>query len=172
MSTELWTPDQADAERNSVIEGHLRDHVAEGVRLERALKQFDPHLEVAFIGERAPLYPGVIPGRWHVIRRNPEGMDTFLPIAGPDGEYIEPNTEGILAEMRARDLHQPGAVEARMKAHRDEWDRRKREQDLWEEQNRDEAAHVFRTAKRVAGDGGLTKRTWGKGGVKGVVGHG
>lgn len=169
---DLWTPDQANAERNSVVEGRLRDHIAAGVRLERELKKLDPYLEVGFIGDRAPAYPGIIPGRWHVIRRNPEGLDLFLPIAGPDGEYLEPNVEAILAEMRARDLHRPGAVEKRMKAVRDEWDRKKREQDLWEEQNRDEAAHVYRTAKRVAGDGGMTRRLWAKGKPKGIAGHG
>lgn len=163
MTTDLWTPDRANAERNSVVEGTLRDHIAAGARLERELKKLDPYLEVAFVGERAPLYPGIIPGRWHVIRRNPGELDTFLPIAGPDGEYLEPNVEAIVGEMRARDLWRKGAVEERMKAVRDEWDRREKDQELWEEQNRDEAAHTFAAAKRVAGDGGMTKRKWGKG---------
>lgn len=162
---ELWTPDQANAERNAGIEVHLRDHIAEGARLERELKQFDPYLEVGFIGERAPAYPGVMPGRWHVIRRNPDGFDTFLPIAGPDGEYMVPSYQ-MVEELRRRDLHRPGAIEERMKATRDEWERREKSRELFREQARDEAAETYRAAKRVAGDGGITKRKWGKGRVK------
>lgn len=167
MPADLWTPERANAERNSVVEGHLRDHIAEGARLERELKQLDPYLEVVYVGERAPAYPGIIPGRWHVVRRNPGELDTFLPIADPEGNYLPPSMQ-IVEEMKQRDLWKRGAMEARMKAHRDEWDRRERERETWEEQNRDEAAHVFAAAKRVAGEGGMTKRKWGKG----KVGHG
>jgi len=165
MPEALWTPEQANAERNSVVEAHLRDQIAEGARLEQELKQLDPYLEVGFVGEGAPAYPGILPGRWHVIRRNPDGLDTFLPIAGPDGEYREPSFQ-MIDEMKRRDLWKRDAVKERMDAVREEWIRRDKQKELFSEQSRDEAALVYRAAKRVSGDGGITRRWWGKGRVK------
>jgi hypothetical protein len=68
----------------------------------RRLQEIDPALALAFAGENA-CGPGLVPGRWHVRRRNPMGPDTYWPIQTPDGEFREMDS-GVLAEFVAADL--------------------------------------------------------------------
>lgn len=165
--SDLWIPPaQADAEREALIERRIADTPA-GAALERALRQIDDNLRIVFIGERAPATADCIPGRWHVCRLNPDTVNTFLPIATPDGGYLEPSFR-LVEEMKQRDLWRPGAMERLMKMRQEEADRRTKDDALFREQLRDEAADTFRAAKRVSGEGGMTRRRW----AKGLVGNG
>ncbi len=162
MVADLWTPEQSNAELDQLVTRRLRDHVAEGGRLEHELRKVDPQLRVGFIGEKAPRQWGIIPGRWHVIRLNDGAPPYFLPIAGDDGEYLEPSFQ-IIEEMKSRDLWKAGAMEGLMRRRQEETDRRQKEADNRREGLKDESAHTFRAAKRVSGEGGMTKRRWGAG---------
>lgn len=157
----LWLPEkQIDAEREELVERTLGEHVAEGRALERELRKLDPYLRVVYIGERAPDLPGLFPGRWHVQRKNPDTIDSYFPIAGPNGEYLEPSFR-VIDEMKRADLWKDGAMEKLSKRRAEDVERRRKAKELASEQRKDQAAESFRAAKRVAGEN-LHKRNWAK----------
>lgn len=160
---ELWVPpSQIDAERDELIERRLADTPA-GAALERRLRKLDDNLRVVFVGERAEKRYDVIPGRWHVVRLNPGTVNSFFPIATPDGGYLEPSDQ-LIEEMKRADLWRPGALEELGKAREREATRRQAKSDRFREQLKDEVRNSWRAAKRVSGDGGMTRRRWGKDG--------
>jgi hypothetical protein len=68
----------------------------------KRLQELDPHLALAFAGERAT-GPGIVPGRWHIRRRNPQGADTYWAITTPDGGFREMSS-AVLEQFQAGDL--------------------------------------------------------------------
>lgn len=68
----------------------------------KRLQELDPALALAFAGERAT-GPGIVPGRWHIRRRNPKGADTYWAITTPDGGYREMSS-AVLEQFQAGDL--------------------------------------------------------------------
>lgn len=133
-----------------------------GRELERELKGvFGPEIEVVLV--KANIDPentpeNVIPGRWHVRRNNPPPtLPTYIPITTPDGGYRDPDSN-VLAELADIDLTRPGVKQRMMDRTRSDSPHKQRERDLKKEQRHDELKLNFRAAKRVAGDGGLTKR--------------
>lgn len=168
MSGSLWTP--YDQEREQVVERQVHAGIYWAQQITRELKKLDPYLDLVFIGDRAPEYPGLVPGRWHVRRRNPDTLDHYLPLTGQNGEFVQPGM-WLVEEMKKRDLWNEGSIREMMRRQvRASEDRKKKDKALLREQRRDEAAVSVRAAKRVAGEGGMTKRAWGRGRVKGVVG--
>lgn len=109
----------------------------------RLLKEIDPRLGLVRAHERADA-PGLIPGYWHVRRRNaPPAADTYMPITGPHGEFMEPHT-GVLEELRYADLHNGGLeriIEAQARAR----DARTREEDRQREDRVGQMADVIHT---------------------------
>lgn len=127
-----------------------------------ALQKFDPEIvDLKFFGPRAAERDGIKPGHWHVHRRNtPPAPDSFIPIETPDGGYREPDF-GIIEELRRRDLRNPEVWRESVKR-RDalaEAHKNPKGMDVAE----DEMVSDLRAAWRVAGDGGLKKRLWGRG---------
>lgn len=83
-----------------------------------ALKEFDPLMELV----RAPegsTDPDLIPGYWHIRRRNPIGLHTYIAITGPEGEFTEPHS-GVIEQLRKMDLQRKGAWEELMQKLDDE----------------------------------------------------
>lgn len=143
-----------------VDEASRQDKMAQ--RLERELKKVDRHLEVVAIAPAAANNPnfrkavGVVPGRWHIVRRNPQGVDAWFPIMGPNGEFRDPELQ-VVEDMKAADLWRPGALkELRDRQMRQEIERVNREAREGEQRS-DEARLAFRAAKRMPGDGGLVR---------------
>ena len=66
------------------------------------LREIDPNLALAFAPENAH-GPGIVPGRWHVRRRNDRGPDTYWAVVTPDGGFREMDS-GVLAQFVAADL--------------------------------------------------------------------
>lgn len=144
----------------------------QGKALSQALRSFDPDLSVVWIKSDIPqteLPGGAIPGRWHVqqtLRR--KGLPPqYYPIVHPDGSYREPDF-GVLREFQERDTHRLSVDEIVAKTNAPT--QKQKDKPLRDEQARDETLANYKTAKRVAGDGGLDKRKWGKGAMKGVAG--
>lgn len=84
---------------------------------DRELRALDPYLSLVKASESAT-EPGLKPGYWHVKRDNPSEMDSYYPLEGAEGEFVEPGSEH-LELMRKNDLQRPGAFkefEARHKA--------------------------------------------------------
>lgn len=91
------------------------------------LKQLDWRLSLVKAAPGA-VDRDLIAGYWHIKRDNSEkGMlDTYLPITGPNGEFMEPHT-GVLEQLRGGDLQRPGAWEEMIRRHdREEQDRKNR----------------------------------------------
>jgi hypothetical protein len=131
--------------------------------LYRSLQALDHRLDLVFISDRADPEYGVVPGRWHVTRKNDGAPDSYIPIVGRKGEYVEPHS-GIVVELQERDMWKHGIPknDAKPSAFR--------EPKGMDEGQIEELAHDIRAGSRLPGDGGLTKRLWGKGKMKGVVG--
>ena len=145
------------------------------VGLDQAVKALDERLSIVYVKEgvdpRMMRY-GVKPGRFHVCRRNdPPAADTYMPIETPDGGFREPDS-GVLDELRARDSwHGAGRFPKIATKYRhglpygvvDDGGEQERKDKLADEQRRDEIKADYRAALRVPGEGGLSKRKWGRG---------
>jgi hypothetical protein len=68
----------------------------------RRLKELDPHLALAWAGEFAS-GPGIVPGRWHIRRKNLVGADTYWAVQTPDGGFREMSSQ-VLEQFQAADL--------------------------------------------------------------------
>lgn len=163
-------------------------HIAENIERERFVdeqihlgkvwtqvlrEELDPRLSVVFINDSAHAtmveegvtwkvdIPGIVPGRWHVHRRNdPPVADSYMPITGPSGEYREPDS-GVLFELQQRDMGNrtvDQVIAERRKA--DAVLERRRE--LEREQLRDQYAMDLKAAFRMSSEDGWTKRKWGR----------
>lgn len=144
----------------------------QGKQLAQALRSHDPDLDVVWIKTNIPqaeLPGGAIPGRWHVrqtLRR--KGLPpNYYPIVHADGSYREPDF-GVLREFQKRDTRNLSVSELVARANAPT--EKQKNKALEDEQRLDEMTADFKAAKRVAGEGGLRRRTWGKGAMKGVAG--
>ena len=146
--------EKADAER----EKQTTEVIGRGMRFNLRLKEIDPYLELVFVHDDADA-PGLVPGRWHVCRHNPDTMDTYMPITTASGGYREP-AEDILEALRRRDLWNGSAAESirREKLEKEEAVERARRLD--QEQKMDHFALDYRAARRVPGENLHKKVAW------------
>jgi hypothetical protein len=72
-------------------------------KFSKELQGLDRRLSLVWIKDSAPEYGGLVPGRWHVRRKNDRGPDSYMAITGPDGEYMEP-TSRIFDQLQQADL--------------------------------------------------------------------
>lgn len=141
-------------EREAMVDRQLESAMA----LHKAMVALDDRLDLVFISDRADPEYGVVPGRWHVVRKNPPpAPDSYMPIVTENGGYREPDS-GVLTELQRRDLWQRGMPEP----HYDKPAAKREFDDPDHEARIEELAHDLRAGARLPGDGGLTKRLWGK----------
>lgn len=106
----LWVPPSADpmlamrneldAERRAYAESAMGQ--IEHLRAE--LRRIDPYLTLERVHANAPDDdPATIPGYWHIVRHNPGAPDTWEPITGEHGEYVEP-TSRIFDKLAEGDM--------------------------------------------------------------------
>lgn len=144
----------APIKENYMKEEMVDQTIEKAQALAKALRQFDPRLDLVHVSDRVPPGQGLVPGCWHVRRHNDmPASDSYIPITGPRGEYVEPHF-GVLEELRKRDTWKY-KDERYFKATNPP---KKDDSGIL-----DDAAADFRAAKRVAGEGGMKKRTWGRG---------
>lgn len=88
------------------------------------LAEIDQRLSLEFVGRVDGDEPGVVPYRWHVVRTNEAGPDTYMAITteglGVAGSFRE-MAEDVLQQLRRGDLWDPAVrreaeVRARRKA--------------------------------------------------------
>lgn len=155
----------------------LPEHVAEDIEraqqvdrelgaaewLDRELRAKDPQLCLCRAHDNAD-DERLVPGYWHVKRRNDGIPDFYMPITGPNGEYREPDAR-VLEELDRRDLWRGGrdAVAELRDRRMKEAAARERARLLMREQEADVLAMDIAAAKRVFGDGGLERRRMGRG---------
>ena len=140
-------------EREEMVDRQL----TAAISIHRALTALDPRLDLVYVSDRADPEYGVKPGRWHVVRKNdPPTPDLYIPIETEDGGYRQPDF-GVVHEMQRRDTWTHGTPE--LKNTTPTWKKEKKK----DEQAVDELVSDVRAAWRLPGEGGMTKRLWGKG---------
>jgi hypothetical protein len=132
--------------------------------LEKELKELDRRLEVDFIdpeavkvpvAERAP---GLVPARWHIILRAGPGIDDqYFPILGPNKAYRDPEL-AIVEEMKAADMWKRGVFDDLLKAEEKRIAEQCRQELTGAEARVEQVASAYAAAKRVPGDGGVSRR--------------
>jgi hypothetical protein len=142
------------------IEGEMMQNevMGYGPVLDELQKMDDKIIDLRRFGDDAPTHTGAKPNRWHVYRDNgPPVGPSYIPIETPDGGYREPDS-GIIEELKQRDMWRRRVGEYTTKmapaAFRD---------GLRDEQADYEMAEDVKAGLRVAGEGGLTGRKWGRG---------
>lgn len=72
----------------------------------RMLQEVDPRLSLVW-GKEGADDPAIVPGRWHLRRRNDApAPDSYIAIVGDDGGFREFDS-GVLREMEQRNLWNP-----------------------------------------------------------------
>lgn len=72
----------------------------------------DTRLEIVFMPPTADESLGIVPGRYHLVRRNePPTPPSLIPIEGDSGEFVEPGSWHI-ERMRGSDLQNPQLMHA------------------------------------------------------------
>lgn len=153
-----------DIKANIEAEEMAERHFAQAVPLLMALKDFDPDIvDIKFFGERAEEKYGIKRNRWHIHRKNiPPASDSYIPIETPDGGYREPDS-GVLNELRERDLRNGSVWRKFEEAQRSKSPAALQAKEFVDNGEAEEIAFSVRAAKRLAGDGGMNARLWGRG---------
>ena len=86
------------------------------------LKEIDFRLSLEFVGRVDGHEVGVVPYRWHLVRANEKGPDTYMALTsaglGVDGEFRE-MADDVLQALKAGDLWDPAVRrEAEIRARR------------------------------------------------------
>lgn len=120
----LWVPEsvQAKNEQRDLLVQEARGQFA---WFERRLKDIDERLDLVCALERIDA-KGFMPGFWHIRRRNDGAADSYMPICGPNGEFMEPS-ECHLDELASRDMwRDPKVAERKFEAIEREHESKKR----------------------------------------------
>ncbi len=104
----MWLPPSVSRDLAAETEQQKADVAQAAIRdasmdfWNRELKQLDEHLELIKARDDASV-AGLTPGYWHVMRHNPGGPPSLLPLVGDHGEFVEP-TSRMLDLLRSGDL--------------------------------------------------------------------
>ena len=138
----LWTPSSRDqpAERRQRFEAQLKSMLG-GVKetldyFTDLLKQKDPYLEMVFFPPTARA-PGVVPGRFHIMRHNPGAPPSLFPVLAEDGGSRMPTSRHV-EQLDEMDLQNPRVRHAREKAERElelaeQRQKQREDEQRWEE---------------------------------------
>lgn len=127
----LWTPPTVSRELQDNTRAFIAEIAASARRdaicdyWDAELQKIDPKLTIIQAQDNAEAV-GLRPGYWHIIRDCTPGPPSILPLIGPEGEFVEPNSS-ILDMLREGDLQNERAMEARRK--QDEESARRRVRD-------------------------------------------
>lgn len=143
-------------------------HNHEWKRWNVLLRDIDPRLSYVFMPALDQPPVGATALRWHVVRVNETGLDTYWPLLADDGGYRE-ITDRDFEDFKGRDLWNPAVrreVEVRQRRRREASERAK---DLRREQRRFELASNVRAIDSPSvsfGDGRWSNRASGRRGRK------
>jgi hypothetical protein len=94
----------AAVERENLIAKAELEHARHVEQFNKVLRDIDPRLELVYIDQPPGVTvgppPGMVWNRWHVQITSPErDVPEFLPITGPNGEFMEPHS-GVFEQLR------------------------------------------------------------------------
>jgi hypothetical protein len=152
---------------NAAMERQSVSDIAESVRWTEELRRIDPSLEVTWVPEQATEFEH--PARWHVRKRIPGDFDEWWPLLTDAKDVAEGNAREVgaykapgswlLHALTAADMWNPRVHRSKKEARAKLREAKTRAREREAEQRQDEMALANRAAKRIKGDGGLTKRT-------------
>lgn len=151
----------AAMERQSIVD------IAEAARWTEELRRIDPSLTLVWVPETATQFDD--PGRWHIRKKLAGDYDEYWPLltdaedvargaAQREGMYKAPGS-WVLDALNANDMWNPAVHRSKQEAWRRHREAKERAKVREAEQRQDEMALANRAARRIKGDGGMTKRT-------------
>lgn len=141
---------------NAQMEREAVRDIAEAARWTDELKRIDPSLSVVWVPEEAVNFDH--PARWHVRKQIPGTYDEWWPLLTESGGYKAPGG-WLLDTLTANDMWNPRVHRSKQEAREKHRRAKVRAREREAEQRQDEMALANRAARRVRGDGGMTKRT-------------
>lgn len=150
----LWTPGRVDRktldqrERYSASMEQMMDRFKSVLdRFNPELKRLDPDMEMVFFPHTVDL-PGVRPGRYHVVKRVPWGPPSLIPIVGPRGEFVEPDS-GLFTWLAKNDMWNARSRRERERLEADAESARLRQSERETEDRQQEILERWRAVKRT-----------------------
>lgn len=151
----LWTPPSVSREEANIGAEHVADvRLAAALRgqLEwwtRELKQIDDRLEMVWFDESATGIVGVVPNRYAIVRWNEAPTPpSVIPIEGPDGEFVEPNSS-VFDKVRAGDMWNAEARRDRQRRQEQALAAKRRQQARETEERQEEILERWLAASRT-----------------------
>ena len=155
--SDLLIPDHVAHERVNASMERQADGQMEMARIwTEELRRIDPTLSIVWVDENADDFDH--PGRWHLRKPVPGSFDEWWPLIGPNGEYREPGA-WLLDALNANDMWNPRVHRSKKEAAAKHREAKRRAKEHEAGQRVDEMALANRAARRINGDGGMTKRT-------------
>jgi hypothetical protein len=147
---------QAELDKEEFIE--RQGYLAKTLR--GLLRDLDPNLDLVWVKEKAPAIDGLVPGRWHIRRRNQGAPDTYMPVVTADGGYMEPHA-GLIEQLKQRDMWRVGDIKQHfLDQHSKNEAKKEKNANLKREQRRDNIAADYRAARRVPGESIYKRRAF------------
>jgi len=143
-------------------------HNSDWKRWNELLRDIDPRLSYVFVPMLEDPPPGITPLRWHVVRVNENGPDTYWPLETEDGEYREIGSTD-LEDYKGRDLWNSQVRHEIATQQRRRLEAKQRAKDLRSEQRRFELGSALDALNRPSvafGTKGWTNTPAGKRGKK------
>jgi ElaB/YqjD/DUF883 family membrane-anchored ribosome-binding protein len=152
----LWTPpavsrelEQVAVEGNAQLAGavsHLKGRLD---YWNRELRKIDARLEMVWFDESAKGIPGVVPCRYHLIRRNDAPSPwSVIPVQNSKGEYVEPDS-GVFEMLLRDDMWSESAEQERRKARSRAEAAKAREREREAEERQQEIFERVQAARRA-----------------------
>jgi hypothetical protein len=124
------------------------------------IKRIDPTLEVVRAKDNAT-DPDLIPGRWYILKHIPGSVDAYIELPKPPGTWL-------YGWLSANDMWNPRVHRSKKEAAEKLRAAKVRARKLEAEQRTDHMAEAVRAARRMRGDGGLTRSSQAKREGKGL----
>lgn len=152
----LWTPpavsrelEQVAVQGNAEIAGavsHLKGRLD---YWNRELRKIDARLEMVWFDESAKGIPGVVPCRYHIIRRNDAPSPwSVIPVQDSQGNYVEPDS-GVFEMLLRDDMWSETAERERRKARSRAEAAKARERERETEERQQEILERVQAARRA-----------------------
>lgn len=141
------------AEEREQINAEMREQVYAdyGREWTEEIRRVDPTLEIVRVKDNAN-DPDLIPGRWYLLKHIPDSPDAYIELPRPPGGWL-------YDWLSAADMWNPRVHRSKQEAKEKLRAAKIRANALESEQRVDVMAEAVRAARRVCGDGGMTKRT-------------
>jgi hypothetical protein len=154
----LAPPGSYEAQQiNREIEQQVDAQIEEAAHWNKELKRIDPGLSLV-LGVQNASDTELKAGYWHVRKRVPGGVDAYIVLQGPQGQYREPGA-WMLEMLQAADMWNDRVKEERKRIQRHVAEAKARAQATEKEQQLDMADEAMRAAKRLRGPAGFKERT-------------